>query len=71
MIDLILFYRVIFMLWVDFWPKFAVDLKQLVEKLKGDIWLLDYLIKPNITSSRKKDLYVRMIRMQSKIINLD
>jgi len=34
-------------------------LKQMNEKLKGDIWLLDYLIRPNITSSQKGDLYVK------------
>jgi len=43
---------------VDFWPKFAY-LKQTNEKLKGDIWLLDCLIKHNVESSWKRDLHVR------------
>jgi len=37
-------------------------LKQLGEKLKGDVWLLDCLIRSDITLSQKRDLHVRRTR---------
>ena len=48
-----------------------MHLKQFGEKLKGDILLLGYLIKPDTTSTRKRDLHVGMTRKQSKMFNLD
>ena len=36
-----------------------VQLKQSGEKLKGDVWLLDYLVNPDMESSRKRNLHVR------------
>ena len=42
-----------------FGQNLLLHLKQSGGKLKGGIWMLDWLSRPNVESSRKRDLPVR------------
>jgi len=61
MLSLISFYKCLTCCELIFGQKLLARQKQWSEHLKHDIWLLDCLIIHTITSSRKRDLYVRRV----------